>query len=263
MDNKGFTLIEIIIVLIILAILAAFAIPTMLGYIASSQAKLCDVSRMDMARLYKTSLIGKESSASKAGFESFVKKNWGSLSQCPSGGVYTFNASLGADGQIDVEILCSVHGASHMVTEKEVAIPIVGGMQGVLGFNTASYSGIAKDIIIPKMLEGITIKGIYQDVFAGKELTAVAFEKGSQITRIHARAFQNNNLTEIILPDTINKLDYGAFDGNDITKITIGNGVTMEGNVFGNNNDFKTVYDASDGGAGTYLFSEGVWKKQE
>lgn len=37
--EKGFTLVEIIVVLVILAILAAFTIPTMLGFVADAKAK--------------------------------------------------------------------------------------------------------------------------------------------------------------------------------------------------------------------------------
>lgn len=38
-NNKGFTLVEIIVVLVILAILAAFTIPTMLGFVEDAKAK--------------------------------------------------------------------------------------------------------------------------------------------------------------------------------------------------------------------------------
>lgn len=265
-NKKGFTLTEMVVVLVILAILAAFTIPTMLGYISSSQEKLCNVTRMDMVRLYKTSLIGKETSVSKAGFEAFAKENWGSLSQCPSGGVYTFSASLGEDGQIDAEILCSVHESAHVVTSDEVIIESQSGMKGVLGFKTKSYSGSAKDIIIPNILEGITVNGIWQDLFKGKGLTSVTFENNSTITHIHTRAFQNNNLTEIVLPNSLKNLDGSAFLGNSITKITIGSNVIMEKNVFQDNDDFKTVYEKTDGsgGAGTYVYTAGQgWKKQE
>ena len=37
--DQGFTLVEIIVVLVILAILAAFTIPTMLGFVADARGK--------------------------------------------------------------------------------------------------------------------------------------------------------------------------------------------------------------------------------
>jgi prepilin-type N-terminal cleavage/methylation domain len=267
-NKKGFTLIEIIVVLVILAVLAAFTIPTMLGYISSSQEKLCNITRMDMTRLYKTSLIGKEASATKIGFETFTKENWGSLSQCPAGGDYTYSVSLGADGKIAAEILCSKHGTAHVLTSEEAKIAKTEGMAGVLGFNPVGpphndYTGSAKDIIIPKVLEGITVTGIWQEFFNNKGLTSVAFQSDSQLLQIHARAFQNNNLTEIKFPDSVTRIDVRAFYGNSITKITIGNGVAMEMNVFGDDNEFRTAYEGPNGGAGTYIFADGKWEKQE
>ena len=38
-NQKGFTLVEIIVVLVILAVLAAFTIPTMLGFVADAKGK--------------------------------------------------------------------------------------------------------------------------------------------------------------------------------------------------------------------------------
>lgn len=266
-NKKGFTLTEIIVVLVILAVLAAFAIPTMLGYVYNSQEKLCNVTRMDMTRLYKTLLIGKEASASKTGFETFATENWGSLSQCPAGGDYTYSASVGADGKIIAEILCSKHGSAHVLTAVDAEINTNNiTYMGTLGFKDSVktfYTGSAKDIIIPKVLHGITVTGIYQDFFDNKGLTSVSFQNDSQLLRIHARAFQNNNLTEIKLPDTVKRIDVRAFYGNSITKITIGSGVAMETNAFGDSNDFRTAYEGTGGGAGTYIFADGEWKKQE
>lgn len=268
-NNDGFTLVEIIVVLVILAILAAFTIPTMLGFVSSSQEKLCNVTRLDMVRLYKTSMIGKESSASTAGFESFAAANWGSLSQCPSGGIYTYSVTVGPGTEINAEILCSKHGTAHVLTVDEAEINTDNiTYKGTLGFKggiKTVYKGSAKDITVPYTLDGIIVKGIWQEFFKGKGLTSVNFGNDSEITRIHARAFQNNNLTEIVLPVNLKNLDWGAFDGNNIKKITISSNVIMEGNVFQNNNSFKTAYETpgDTGGAGTYVFTEGKgWKKQ-
>ncbi|MDO9492804.1 leucine-rich repeat protein [Acetobacterium sp.] len=259
-NRKGFTLIEVIVVLVILAILAAFTIPTMFGYISNSQEKLCDITRLDMVRLYKTSLINQESSASKAGFESFVKENWGSLSQCPSGGVYTFEASSDADGEITAEIQCSIHDATKVLTSAEIKM---GTGNDWWKSNILDYIGSATDIIIPTTLNGTTIKNIYQGAFKDSSLTAVSFENDSQLTQIHRQAFINNNLTEIEFPDSVTRIDGLAFYNNNITKITIGGNVAMEEKVFANNDDFKTFYTTGGRSAGTYIFADGAWKKQE
>jgi len=121
-------------------------------------------------------------------------------------------------------------------------------------------------------------------VFKGKSLTQVIFDAGSGLVRIHARAFQNNdlstislpnglqridlwafkdnNLTEITLPSSVNIIEQKAFDGNDIQRITIGANVTSIGtSVFSNNNEgFKAAY--ATGGAGTYVYVSGNWVKQ-
>jgi Flp pilus assembly pilin Flp len=146
------------------------------------------------------------------------------------------------------------------------------------------FSGTETSIIIPNSMSGFSLKEIYQDVFKGKNLTSVIFDGGSQLVRIHARAFQNNKLTSVTLPDTLQRIDLWAFkgnnlteitippnvntieqkafDGNDIKKITIGSKVSSIGEgVFSNNSaGFKTAYAA--GGAGTYIYTNGNWVKQ-
>ena len=258
-NKKGFTLTEMIVVLVILAVLAAFTIPTMLGYISSSQEKLCDITRLDMVRLYKTSLIGKEASASKSGFETFAKENWGSLSQCPAGGEYIYNASLGADGKIIAEVFCSKHGSAHVLTADDVTMGTGSPWwkQHIVG-----YTGSATDIIIPGTLDGVTIIGIYQGAFKGKSLSAVSFDNDSQITRIHREAFMNNNLTEIEFLDSVTHIDGKAFYNNSITKITLGSGVVLEEKVFADNEEFKIAYTTAGSSAGTYVYSDGEWTKQ-
>lgn len=153
-----------------------------------------------------------------------------------------------------------------------------------LGRLQGPFTGDEKDIRIPNSLNGFALKEIYQDVFKGKSLTEVVFDAGSGLVRIHARAFQNNelskvalpdglqridlwafkdnNLTEITLPSSVKTIEQRAFDGNNIQRITIGANVTSIGtNVFSNNTEgFKSAYAA--GGAGTYVYLNGNWVKQ-
>jgi hypothetical protein len=106
----------------------------------------------------------------------------------------------------------------------------------------------------------VTITQIYQDVFRSKGLTSVTFASGGSLTRIHARSFMNNSLTEVTLPSTVTNIDYGAFMDNPIDKVTIGSGVTLATKVFRNSDTFQTAYLA--GGAGTYIYDGVNWIKQ-
>ncbi len=171
--------------------------------------------------------------------------------------------------------------------ENESFYTIIEG-DGVTVNNTGrlqgSYMGSEKDVLLLNELSGKKIKEIYQDVFKNSGLTSFVFGTPSEVTRIHARAFYNNelssivfpetlkridlwafkdnNLTEIVLPDGLNTVEQNAFQGNNITKITIGSQVTSIGtSAFGNNHaSFLSAYQS--GGAGTYSFTNGVWIKQ-
>lgn len=168
---------------------------------------------------------------------------------------------------------------SYLITTEDgvYIVSALGRLQG-------PFTGDEKDIKIPSSMSGFALKEIYQDVFKGKSLTQVVFDTGGGLVRIHARAFQNNelskialpeglqridlwafrdnNLTEITLPTTVKTIEQRAFDGNNIQRITIGANVTSIGtNVFSNNNEgFKAAY--AKGGAGTYVFVSGNWVKQ-
>ncbi len=134
------------------------------------------------------------------------------------------------------------------------------GTGGHIGYIKGSYSGASKDITIPKTLDGTKVTNVWQDVFANKGLTSLSFAADSQIVRIHARAFNKNNLTEVVLPNSLQQLDFGAFWNNNITMVTIGSDVILADQVFRNDNAFRDAYYAN--GAGTYLYQNGIWVKK-
>lgn len=147
-----------------------------------------------------------------------------------------------------------------------------------------SFSSSEKDIKLMSSLSGTVIKELYQDIFKNKGLTSFVFSSDSQVTRIHARAFQNNelstitfpdtlqridllafkdnNFTELVLPESLTQVEQNAFQNNNITKITIGSKLNLIGNsAFGiNHNGFVAAYQL--GGPGTYVFINNTWIKQ-
>ncbi len=168
------------------------------------------------------------------------------------------------------------------------------GNKNQLGFRISpsemwGYTGSSKDILIPRVLDEINLKGVWQYVFANSNLNSVTFAADSEIVQIHRNAFAGNNLKEISLPAGLNRVDQYAFYNNDltsvvipdtvtriegnafsrdsnsgknnITTITIGPGVTTFGdNVFNGNDSFRDAYQLK--GAGTYNLIDGQWVKQ-
>jgi len=172
-------------------------------------------------------------------------------------------------------------------TEEEISTSLEGltiQTNGMLGAWNGSeeYSGGSKKILIPNAIDDINIIWIGQNTYREKGLVSVTFQEGSQIERIHARAFQNNQLTEVVLPDSLIRIDTRAFYDNPISTVTIPNGVTtIENNAFNKltkitvgskltdlkngaingNNAFRDAYLAENGGAGTYVWDGTNWKK--
>lgn len=147
-----------------------------------------------------------------------------------------------------------------------------------------SYSSSSQFITIPTILDGVTVKRIWQDVFKSKGLTGVEFALDSQIIQIHARAFYDNNISNVVFPNTLERIDLWAFKNNQLTTITLPASIkTIEAQAF-NGNAIKTITINSDsvsigdqafgeyteqfkqafaiGKAGTYILVDGQWVKQ-
>lgn len=102
-NRKGFTLIELIVVIAILGILALFLVPSFLGYTKDAQKATCDANRYIIERSYSFYKIRNEDVTLSKYIE-----NDGSeykYTQCPSGGIYTYDDENG-------KVLCSIHGTA-------------------------------------------------------------------------------------------------------------------------------------------------------
>ena len=261
-DKKGFTLIELIVVILLLGIMAAVVMPSYFSYINRGKAAsdnnalgiLNEVTQVYSATSPSPNPFNLASSTDNALMQALIAA--GLLSEKPTPKqtdvIFTW----------DYDNAVWLLAASHVLLKGD--IPFASD-SGYFEYTISKpYSGTALDIYIEKTIAHKTANQIGQDAFnytySHTKLTSVRFADDSEIFKIHARAFQDNNLTEIVLPSSLLELDYGAFLGNDITKVTIGSGVDLEGNVFRGNNSFRDVYYSQ--GAGTYIYSGGIWVKQ-
>ena len=259
-DGSGFTLMELLIVVAIVVVLAVIAIPVFSAQMA--QARIAT----DQANVRILN------SASKV-YGTFHETSSGDIFQGISTDTARMDALISA-GYLDEPPVIqqdkksfkwSVSGQTWQIDDILYVLTRDSITFGTGYFRTAitGYSGSETSIVIPYSIDGTTISFIYQDAFRQKGLTQITFSDESVVTRIHARAFQDNELTAISLPSSLTRIDYGAFSGNsELVSVTIGaNVTTIEGNAFNGGDSLKNLYFSSGGGAGTYLYSSGNWVK--
>ncbi|MEA5072561.1 MAG: bacterial Ig-like domain-containing protein [Eubacterium aggregans] len=140
-NNAGFTLVEIIVTLVILAIVAAFTVPALGGFIEDAHARDCQAKRTDLAKAYTTQLVddgvaNPGSTIDIANMETVLQAKgaiegdgietavldtqsddagvitYGQYTGlCPDGGVYAIKTKPTADGgQVVFYLECSKHG---------------------------------------------------------------------------------------------------------------------------------------------------------
>lgn len=278
--RRAFTLIELLVVLGLISTLLAIALPNFGGFLTSSRIS-ADQATVKM--LNNTTALFRLDQEGPDLFYDSQKTN------------EELMEALVEKGYLDQEVRPQIEGAffDWLFTEEtwhlgyEVrledgfTLPTSGGLEGRL---RGGFTGPLKDITIPPSLNGQTITAIDQEVFRNMGLTEVTFAAGSQLERIHARAFYGNDLTSIDFPDSLKRIDLrsfmnnefeviklpddlqmleqNAFDGNPLSRITIGASVTTIGNeAFGEHTDqFETAYTA--GGAGSYIWDGSAWQKE-
>lgn len=98
--NKGFTLVEMMVVLVILALLAAIMVPTGLGYINKTHESMCKSNRGALRRsLVSRQLLDNKDSIEDT-FNSIKGKELASEFECPKSGEFYVEYE---------EVLCSFH----------------------------------------------------------------------------------------------------------------------------------------------------------
>ncbi|WP_414151098.1 prepilin-type N-terminal cleavage/methylation domain-containing protein [Acetobacterium carbinolicum] len=196
-NKKGFTLTEIIVVLVILAVLAAFAIPTMLGFVSHSQESLCDTQRKDIVRLFET----QSRITPGLNINAFTEENYGDEAHlCPGGGVcYGYSYYESEDHAVGV-MYCSEHTTvadGRLYLDTLVLLDKIKDMSDeeirkYLGITNSNFSN---DTFRAKILKE---NGGEWELMPQTVLSKTTYQKSSSDLRVQAYFFGNNWKESII-----------------------------------------------------------------
>ena len=98
LNKKGVTLNEVIVVLAILTILSAIAIPRFLGFTATAKEQVCYSNCITIERGYEAYLTFEKLEHTDILFSQYLTEN--NYEPCPNGGIIS---------NIDGEVCCSIH----------------------------------------------------------------------------------------------------------------------------------------------------------
>mgnify|MGYP000906020089 CR=1 FL=1 len=97
-NNKGFTFVEIIVVLATITILALIAVSSFTGYIKNAKMEVCNANCLHLERMYHAYLEMENIKHSDGVFEEFLRVHGKGM--CPECGKITY---------VEGKVRCSVH----------------------------------------------------------------------------------------------------------------------------------------------------------
>ena len=139
-SKKGFTLIELVIVVAILAVLTGIIVPTVSYDISNAKTVTCRANRQSLQTEIIAAYTSGQYSSLTAAFNALYHS---SAHLCPAGGVYSWSSS-----EAGGEIVCSIHDGSSLE-------------------NTASPSPAAKSVTPINNVDKILVNGTAANAVTG------------------------------------------------------------------------------------------------
>ena len=96
--SDGFTLVELIIVIVILGIIAVITFPGIAKFKSIAEERVCTANRKTIERMYSIFLVEKDIGYDDSIFNQFLINNYDRV--CPAGGVISYE---------DGKVMCSMH----------------------------------------------------------------------------------------------------------------------------------------------------------
>ena len=243
--RNAFTLIELLAVIVILAVILVIAIPRILDVIDVSKKDSFKTSAQIIAdsaeKKYVTNKLNNidevitcenVTKLSKEDYEyCFVKIDNEGKAKVTIKGKGKFKDLAICNGtktSVELSDTCSTDAKYFAYEDVEGGISITGySIEGGL------------DVVIPSNINGKQVVAIATEAFQNKQLTSVIIP--NSVTNIYVHAFSSNQLTSVTIPTSVTSIGHSAFYGNKLTSVTIPNSVTSIGDYAFQSNQLTSI----------------------
>ena len=167
-----------------------------------------------------------------------------------TGTITDYGASVGS---YDIHPQCVANAQTNLgITEEEATTFCSGGefqgytIDGYIAMGVVAElegAGIITNdtsVVIPSSINGVPVTTIGDRAFELNNLTSVVIP--DSVTTIGNSAFSSNNLTSVVIPDSVTTIGEYAFSRNNLTSVVIPDGVTTIGDWAFAANNLISVY---------------------
>ena len=239
--RQGYTLIELMVVVAIVAVLAVKAAPKIADFILKSKTSQCEVNRVIMERAEERYQFEHDGQSSVSLGALYQARYLDRVPVCTAGGYYVWISTSSP-----VSMGCSIHKWTGAAQPDPQPTPAEYFTFIIAGGKISGYNGGGTDLVIPGEIGGTIVTTIGQSAFfygyltnTWEKLTSVILP--DSIITIGGNAFHSNTLTSIDIPDSVTSVGANAFNGNKLTSVNFGTGLTIIGAAAFTNNNLTEV----------------------